>query len=153
MLLLLRKLHYGNIMEKIYLIKLKTILGYDIIESWRLQKYQNIIYNNMITDKKKMITDKKKMINDNNINYYINNIFFLLFYLRYQNIFNKYSINIDLFSLLLNNLSSILYFYNITYDELIEYIIVNKDIINNNNNNNNIKNNNNIRKINNYNNC
>jgi hypothetical protein len=143
MLLLLRKLHYGNIMEKIYLIKLKTILGYDIIESWRLQKYQNIIYNNMITD-------KKKMINDNNINYYINNIFFLLFYLRYQNIFNKYSINIDLFSLLLNNLSSILYFYNITYDELIEYIIVNKDIINNNNN---IKNNNNIRKINNYNNC
>lgn len=137
MLLLLRKLHYGNIMKKIYLIKLKTIIGYNIIESWRLQKYQNIIYNNMNTD-------NKKMINDNNINYYINNIFFLLYYLRYQIIFNKYSINIDLFSLLLNNLSSIFYFYNITYDELIEYIILNKDIINNNNN---------IMKINNYNNC
>jgi len=109
----LRKLYYSNIWKKIYLIKLKLIIHDDIIESWRIQKYE-IINNKRNYNKKKIII---------NMNQYITNNIFLLNSLRYKYIFDKYSINIEIFTLLLNNLCNIFYFYDIKLDELIEYII------------------------------
>lgn len=117
----LRKLYYSNIWEKIYLIKLKLMIDDDIIESWRIQKYE-IINNKRNYSKEKIII---------NINEYITNIILLLNSLRYKYIFDKYSINIEIFTLLLNNLCNIYYFYDIKLDELIEYIINSHNNINN----------------------
>lgn len=117
----LRKLYYSNIWKKIYLIKLKLMIDDDIIESWRIQKYE-IINNKRNYKKEKIII---------NMNEYVTNIILLLNSLRYKYIFDKYSINIEIFTLLLNNLCNIFYFYDIKLDELIEYII------NSHNNNNN----------------
>lgn len=117
----LRKLYYSNIWEKIYLIKLKLMIDDDIIESWRIQKYE-IINNKRNYNKEKIII---------NINEYITNIILLLNSLRYKYIFDKYSINIEIFTLLLNNLCNIYYFYDIKLDELIEYIINSHNNINN----------------------
>ena len=66
-----------------------------------------------------------------NINQYITNIILLLNSLRYKYIFDKYSINIEIFALLLNNLCNIFYLYDIKLDELIEYIINSDNNINN----------------------
>ena len=110
----LRKLYYSNIWKKIYLFKLKLMIDDDIIESWRIQKYE-IINNKRNCNKEKIII---------NMNQYITNIIFLLNSLRYKYIFDKYSINIEIFTLLLNNLCNIFYFYDIKLDELIEYIIM-----------------------------
>jgi len=66
-----------------------------------------------------------------NMNQYITNIILLLNSLRYKYIFDKYSINIEIFTLLLNNVSNIFYFYDIKLDELIEYIINSENNINN----------------------
>ena len=117
----LRKLYYSNIWKKIYLIKLKLMIDDDIIESWRIQKYE-IINNKRNYNKEKIII---------NINEYITNIILLLNSLRYKYIFDKYSINIEIFTLLLNNLCNIYYFYDIKLDELIEYIINSHNNINN----------------------
>jgi hypothetical protein len=117
----LRKLYYSNIWKKIYLIKLKLMIDDDIIESWRIQKYE-IINNKRNYNKEKIII---------NINEYITNIILLLNSLRYKYIFDKYSINIEIFTLLLNNLCNIYYFYDIKLDELIEYIINIENNINN----------------------
>lgn len=117
----LRKLHYSNIWKKSYLIKLKLMIDDDIIESWRIQKYEII--------NKKRNYNKEKIIM--NMNQYITNIIFLLNYLKYKYIFDKYSINIEIFTLLLNNLCNIFYFYDIKLDELIEYIINSDNNINN----------------------
>ena len=117
----LRKLHCANIWKKLYLIKLKLMIDNDIIESWRIQKYEIII--------KKKNYNKEKIIM--NMNEYITNIILLLNSLRYKYIFDKYSINIEIFTLLLNNVSNIFYFYDIKLDELIEYIINSENNINN----------------------
>lgn len=117
----LRKLHCTNIWNKLYLIKLKLMIDNDIIESWRIQKYEIII--------KKKNYNKEKIIM--NMNEYIINIILLLNSLRYKYIFDKYSINIEIFTLLLNNVSNIFYFYDIKLDELIEYIINSENNINN----------------------
>ena len=117
----LRKLHYSNISKKLYLIKLKLTIDNDIIESWRIQKYEII--------NQKRNYNKEKLIM--NMNQYITNIIFLLNSLRYKYIFDKYSINIEIFTLLLNNLCDIFYFYEIKLDELFEYIINNDNNINN----------------------
>lgn len=121
----LRKLHCSNIWKKLYLIKLKLMIDNDIIESWRIQKYEII--------NKKRNYNKEKIIM--NMNQYITNIIFLLNYLKYKYIFDKYSINIEIFTLLLNNLCNIFYFYDIKLDELIEYIINSENNINNFDNN------------------
>ena len=117
----LRKLHCSNIWKKLYLIKLKLMIDNDIIESWRIQKYE-IINNKKNYNKEKIIM---------NMNQYITNIILLLNSLRYKYIFDKYSINIEIFTLLLNNVSNIFYFYDIKLDELIEYIINSQNNINN----------------------
>lgn len=117
----LRKLHCSNIWKKIYLIKLKLMIDNDIIESWRIQKYE-------IINKKKNYNKEKIIMN---MNQYITNIILLLNSLRYKYIFDKYSINIEIFTLLLNNVSNIFYFYDIKLDELIEYIINSENNINN----------------------
>ncbi len=117
----LRKLHCSNIWKKLYLIKLKLMIDNDIIESWRIQKYE-IINNKKNYNKEKIIM---------NMNQYITNIILLLNSLRYKYIFDKYSINIEIFTLLLNNVSNIFYFYDIKLDELIEYIINSENNINN----------------------
>lgn len=117
----LRKLHCSNIWKKLYLIKLKLMIDNDIIESWRIQKYE-------IINKKKNYNKEKIIMN---INQYITNIILLLNSLRYKYIFDKYSINIEIFTLLLNNVSNIFYFYDIKLDELIEYIINSENNINN----------------------
>ena len=117
----LRKLHCSNIWKKLYLIKLKLMIDNDIIESWRIQKYE-------IINKKKNYNKEKIIMN---MNQYITNIILLLNSLRYKYIFDKYSINIEIFTLLLNNVSNIFYFYDIKLDELIEYIINNESNINN----------------------
>lgn len=117
----LRKLHYSNIWKKMYLIKLKLTIDNNIIESWRIQKYE------IINHKKNYNRDKIIM----NTNQYITNIIFLLNSLRYKYIFDKYSINIEIFALLLNNLCNIFYLYDIKLDELIEYIINIDNNINN----------------------
>lgn len=117
----LRKLYYSNIWKKIYLIKLKLMIDDDIIESWRIQKYE-IINNKRNYKKEKIII---------NMNEYVTNIILLLNSLRYKYIFDKYSINIEIFTLLLNNLCNIFYFYDIKLDELIEYIINSHNNINN----------------------
>ena len=119
MLELLRKTYLNDFLKKIYLIKLKSIIYNNIIPSWRIQRYQ-IIYNKNNYNKEKIIN-----INDN-----ITNIIWLLNYLRYKSIFDKYPINIEIFTLLLNNLCDIFYFYNINLDELFEYIINNNNINN-----------------------
>ncbi len=116
-----RKLHCSNIWKKLYLIKLKLMIDNDIIESWRIQKYE-------IINKKKNYNKEKIIMN---INQYITNIILLLNSLRYKYIFDKYSINIEIFTLLLNNVSNIFYFYDIKLDELIEYIINSENNINN----------------------
>jgi len=105
----LRKLHCSNIWKKLYLIKLKLMIDNDIIESWRIQKYE-------IINKKKNYNKEKIIMN---MNQYITNIILLLNSLRYKYIFDKYSINIEIFTLLLNNVSNIFYFYDIKLDELI----------------------------------
>jgi hypothetical protein len=117
----LRKLYYSNIWKKIYLIKLKLMIDDDIIESWRIQKYE-------IINKKRNYKKEKIIIN---MNEYVTNIILLLNSLRYKYIFDKYSINIEIFTLLLNNLCNIFYFYDIKLDELIEYIINSHNNINN----------------------
>lgn len=117
----LRKLHCSNIWKKIYLIKLKLMIDNDIIESWRIQKYE-------IINKKKNYNKEKIIMN---MNQYITNIILLLNSLRYKYIFDKYSINIEIFTLLLNNVSNIFYFYDIKLDELIEYIINSENNIKN----------------------
>lgn len=117
----LRKLHYSNIWKKLYLIKLKLMIDNDIIESWRIQKYE-------IINKKKNYNKEKIIMN---MNQYITNIILLLNSLRYKYIFDKYSINIEIFTLLLNNVCNIFYFYDIKLDEIIEYIINCENNINN----------------------
>ena len=117
----LRKLHCSNIWKKLYLIKLKLMIDNDIIESWRIQKYE-------IINKKKNYNKEKIIMN---MNQYITNIILLLNSLRYKYIFDKYSINIEIFTLLLNNVCNIFYFYDIKLDELIEYIINIENNINN----------------------
>lgn len=117
----LRKLHCSNIWKKLYLIKLKFMIDNDIIESWRIQKYE-------IINKKKNYNKEKIIMN---MNQYITNIILLLNSLRYKYIFDKYSINIEIFTLLLNNVCNIFYFYDIKLDELIEYIINIENNINN----------------------
>jgi hypothetical protein len=117
----LRKLHCSNIWKKLYLIKLKLMIDNDIIESWRIQKYE-------IINKKKNYNKEKIIMN---MNQYITNIILLLNSLRYKYIFDKYSINIEIFTLLLNNVSNIFYFYDIKLDELIEYIINSENNSNN----------------------
>ena len=117
----LRKLHCSNIWKKLYLIKLKLMIDNDIIESWRIQKYE-------IINKKKNYNKEKIIMN---MNQYITNIILLLNSLRYKYIFDKYSINIEIFTLLLNNVSNIFCFYDIKLDELIEYIINSENNINN----------------------
>ena len=117
----LRKLHCSNIWKKLYLIKLKLMIDNDIIESWRIQKYE-------IINKKKNYNKEKIIMN---MNQYITNIILLLNSLRYKYIFDKYSINIEIFTLLLNNVCNIFYFYDIKLDELIEYIIDSENNINN----------------------
>jgi hypothetical protein len=117
----LRKLHCSNIWKKLYLIKLKLMIDNDIIESWRIQKYE-------IINKKKNYNKEKIIMN---MNQYITNIILLLNSLRYKYIFDKYSINIEIFTLLLNNVSNIFYFYDIKLDGLIEYIINSENNSNN----------------------
>ena len=109
----LRKLHCSNIWKKLYLIKLRTIIGNEIIESWRVQKYQIMISKN---------SENNTENNKSHINI-LNNINILLNLIKYNYLFNKYSININLFVILLNNISNIFHFYDIQIDELLEYII------------------------------
>jgi len=105
----IRKLYYNSIWKKIHLIKLRYIIGNEIIESWRVQKYEIMISKN---------TEN----NNFHINI-LNNINNLLNSIKYNYLFNKYSININLFVILLNNISNIFHFYDIQIDELLEYII------------------------------
>ena len=105
----IRKLYYNSIWKKIHLIKLRSIIGNEIIESWRVQKYEIMISKNT--------ENNKSHIN------ILNNINNLLNLIKYNYLFNKYSININLFVILLNNISNIFHFYDVQIDELLEYII------------------------------
>lgn len=105
----IRKLYYNSIWKKIHLIKLRSIIGNEIIESWRVQKYEIMI-------------SKNSADNNSHINI-LNNINILLNLIKYNYLFNKYSININLFVIILNNISNIFYFYDLQIDELLEYII------------------------------
>jgi hypothetical protein len=116
MLTSIRQLYYNCIWKKIHLIKLKSIISNKIIESWRIQKYEIIINKNNIIS-------NYSMINNNSIIDNINNINILLNLIKYDYLLNKYSINIDLFVNLINNITIILHFYHIQFDELFEYII------------------------------
>jgi len=109
MLYSIRKLYYNSIWKKIHLIKLRSIIGNEIIESWRVQKYEIMISKNT--------ENNKSHIN------ILNNINNLLNLIKYNYLFNKYSININLFVILLNNISNIFHFYDVQIDELLEYII------------------------------
>lgn len=105
----IRKLYYNSIWKKIHLIKLKSIIGNEIIESWRVQKYEIMI-------------SKNSENNNSHINI-LNNINNLLNLIKYNYLFNKYSININLFVILLENITNIFHFYDLQIDELLEYII------------------------------
>ena len=105
----IRQLYYNSIWKKIHLIKLRSIIGNEIIESWRVQKYEIMISKNT--------ENNKSHIN------ILNNINNLLNLIKYNYLFNKYSININLFVILLNNISNIFHFYDVQIDELLEYII------------------------------
>ena len=105
----IRKLYYNSIWKKIHLIKLRSIIGNEIIESWRVQKYEIMI-------------SKNSADNNSHINI-LNKINILLNLIKYNYQFNKYSININLFVIILNNISNIFYFYDLQIDELLEYII------------------------------
>lgn len=105
----IRQLYYNSIWKKIHLIKLRCIIGNEIIESWRFQKYEIMINKNT------------KNINSH-INI-LNNISNLLNLIKYNYLFNKYSININLFVILLENITNIFHFYDVQIDELLEYII------------------------------
>lgn len=105
----IRKLYYNSIWKKIHLIKLKSIIGNEIIESWRVQKYEIMI-------------SKNSENNNFHINI-LNNINNLLNLIKYNYLFNKYSININLFVILLENITNIFHFYDVQIDELLEYII------------------------------
>ena len=109
----IRKLYYNSIWKKIHLIKLKSIIGNEIIESWRVQKYEIMI------SKK---TENNTENNNSHINI-LNNINNLLNLIKYNYLFNKYSININLFVILLENITNIFHFYDVQIDELLEYII------------------------------
>ena len=109
MLYSIRKLYYNSIWKKIHLIKLKSIIGNEIIESWRVQKYEIMISKNT--------ENNKSHIN------ILNNINNLLNLIKYNYLFNKYSININLFVILLENITNIFHFYDLQIDELLEYII------------------------------
>ena len=111
----IRKLYNNSIWKKIHLIKMKSIIDNEIIESWRVQKYENMISKN-----------SKNSENSKNNNSHINilnNINNLLNLIKYNYLFNKYSININLLVILLNNISNIFHFYDVQMDELLEYII------------------------------
>ena len=108
----IRKIYYNSIWKKIHLIKLRCIIGNEIIESWRVQKYEIMISKN---------TENNN--SHNNILNNINNINYLLNLIKFNYLFNKYSININLFIILLENISNIFHFYDIQIDELLEYII------------------------------
>ena len=105
----IRQLYYNSIWKKIHLIKLRSIIGNEIIESWRVQKYEIMINENSKN-------------NNSHINI-LHNIINLLNLIKYNYLFNKYSININLFVILLNNISNIFHFYDVQIDELLEYII------------------------------
>ena len=105
----IRQLYINSIWKKLHLIKLKSIIGNEIIESWRVQKYEIMISKNT--------ENNKSHIN------ILNNINNLLNLIKYNYLFNKYSININLFVILLNNISNIFHFYDVQMDELLEYII------------------------------
>lgn len=108
----IRQLYINRIWKKIHLIKIKSIIGNEIIESWRVQKYEILI-------------NKINQINQNH-QCYINNVIDLnnlLNLIKYNYLFNKYSINVNLMVKLLNNISNIFHFYDIQIDELFEYII------------------------------
>jgi len=105
----IRQLYYNSIWKKIHLIKLRSIIGNEIIESWRVQKYEIMISKNT--------ENNKSHIN------ILNNINNLSNLIKYNYLFNKYSININLFVILLNNISNIFHFYDVQIDELLEYII------------------------------
>ena len=64
----IRKLYYNSIWKKIHLIKLKSIIGNEIIESWRVQKYKIMISKN---------TENNTENNNSHINI-LNNINILL---------------------------------------------------------------------------
>ncbi len=105
----IRQLYINSIWKKLHLIKLKSIIGNEIIESWRIQKYEIMI--NKISEN-----------NNSHINI-LNNINNLFNLIKYNYLFNKYLININLFVTLLNNITNIFHFYDIQIDELLEYII------------------------------
>lgn len=113
MLVSIRQLYYSSIWKKLHLIKLKSIIKNENIESWRVQKYENLINKN----------NKNSNFSTENIKYYISNINILLNLIKYNYLFNKYLINIDLLTLLVNNITNIFHFYDIKLDELFEYII------------------------------
>jgi hypothetical protein len=112
MLETVRKLYNNNIWKKLHLIKINSIIGNEIIESWRVQKYEIMI--NKINQNK-----------ENNYSYInnVNNLNNLLNLIKYNYLFNKYLININLLVKLVNNLTNIFHFYDIKIDELFEYII------------------------------
>ena len=114
----IRQLYNNSIWKKIHLIKLKWIIGKEIIESWRVQKYEIIINKNNKNNK----NNNSYINNINKINNLLNSI-------KYNYLFNKYLINLNLMVILLNNICNIFHFYNIKIDELLEYNICNRDTI------------------------
>lgn len=114
MILSLRKLTNHTLIKKLYLIKLKSHLNYELIESWRVQKYELIM--------------NKKFLNENfrcNINIIAtyNNIKFIINLIKYNYLFNRFNTNIDLIIALFNNIYKILYVNKLKIDEILEYVI------------------------------
>lgn len=114
MILSLRKLTNHNLIKKLYLIKLKSHLNYELIESWRVQKYELIM--------------NKKFLNNNftcnfNIIATYNNINYIINLIKYNYLFNKFNINIDLIIELFNNIYKILFVNKLKIDEILEYVI------------------------------
>lgn len=114
MILSLRKLTNHNLIKKLYLIKLKSHLNYELIESWRVQKYELIM--------------NKKFLNNNftcNINIIAtyNNINYIINLIKYNYLFNRFNINIDLIIELFNNIYKILFINKLKIDEILEYVI------------------------------
>ena len=71
MILSLRKLTNHNLIKKLYLIKLKSHLNYELIESWRVQKYELIMNKKFLNNN--FTCNINIIATYNNINY-INNL-------------------------------------------------------------------------------
>ena len=117
----------NNLLKKLHILELKSKIDYEIIESWRIQKYEYVIYKNINNAN----NDNLNINKSNNFFHFfdmfdkLNNINKITTVLKYNYLFNKYNVNINLITILFQNVCEILYYNSIDLDLIIEYFINN----------------------------